>query len=346
MHFRNIRLIVRKQLKKQYPNWSRLGCKKKKEIVRKVLDEVVADYDFSGDVEIKREELLSIERQVPARGIISLEEMGQLVDKVNKSRLKKIDAYRRSSKYIKDEELLFIDKLLDDRIINRLLSYDGYSPAMRDIFPCNLFRTELLKAIKYPEVSYRKFCTEEYFGQEKKQNRVFTGLPLNKKGKMIDHTQLSKFRNALSSVQRINLLVYILYHFNKSGIIGNNILHGVDSTELASDCKLPLVTLNIRGKKIRIYNDIDCDGGKRRNKPGKSPYVIGYRLHSLAVIDAKTGHSFPLVSLLAPANLHDSHFFPFLVNLAQAMGKDVWLITADEAYHDKDGSLHEDLVRS
>jgi len=58
--------------------------------------------------------------------------------------------------------------------------------------------------------------------------------------------------------------------------------------------------------------------------------------------DAKTGHSFPLVSLLAPANHHDSHFLPFLVKLAQAMGIDIKLITADEAYHDKDGSLFGD----
>jgi hypothetical protein len=71
-------------------------------------------------------------------------------------------------------------------------------------------------------------------------------------------------------------------------------------------------------------------------------YVIGYRLHTLTAIDAKTGHSFPLVSLLAPANHHDSHFLPFLAKLAQAMGIDLKLITADEAYHDKDGSLFED----
>jgi hypothetical protein len=42
---------------------------------------------------------------------------------------------------------------------------------------------------------------------------------------------------------------------------------------------------------------------------------------------------------LAPANHHDSHFLPFLVNLAQAMGVNLQLITADEAYHDNDGSL-------
>ncbi len=103
---------------------------------------------------------------------------------------------------------------------------------------------------------------------------------------------------------------------------------------------MPLASPKIHGKKIRIYNDIDCDCGARRNKRDKSRYVVGYRLHTLTAIDAKTGLSFPLVSMLAPANHHDSHFLPFLVNLAQAMGIDVKLVTADEAYHDKGGSLY------
>jgi len=102
---------------------------------------------------------------------------------------------------------------------------------------------------------------------------------------------------------------------------------------------MPLASLKIHGKKIRIYNDIDCDCGARRNKRDKSMYVVGYRLHTLTAIDAQTGLSFPLVSMLAPANHHDSHFLPLLVNLAQALGIEIKLVTADEAYHDKDGSL-------
>jgi hypothetical protein len=337
MHHKNIKLLIKKQLKKQYPNWSRLGKKTKKEIARKVLAEVTSEYDFKGDIIASTPELLGIEEQLIIAGIFTLEEMARLVDMFDND-LVKFNSYKRSPLYIKDEELRFIDELIDDRIINRLLSYDGYSPSMRDLFPVNLFRAELLKAIKYPEISYRKFCSEEYFGMDRKQNRVFCGLPLNRK-EMIDHTQLSKFRNSLTFTQQVNLLVYILHHFNQSGLLGDHILHGIDSTELASDCKLPLATLDIKGKKIRIYSDIDCDCGKRRNKRDKSVYVIGYRLHTLTAIDAKTGHSFPIVSLLAPANHHDSHFLHFLVQLAQAMGIDLQLITADEAYHDKDGSL-------
>jgi hypothetical protein len=341
MHHKNIKLIIRKQLKKQFPNWKRLPNKMKKELARKIHAEVVAEYDFKQEIEAPLEELLAIETQVPSKGIIKLEEMARLIDMVNNNKIIKLSNNKRSSTYLNDEELQFVDELIDDGIINRLLAYDGYSPAMRGVFPCNLFRAELLKAIKYPEISYRKFCTEEYLGLDRKQNRVFIGLPLHKKT-MITHDKLCKFRSGLSFVQQINLLVYILHHFKQSGLLGDCHLHGVDSTELANDCKIPLASLNINGKKIRVYNDIDCDCGVRRNKRDKSLYVVGYRLHTLTAIDAKTGHSFPLVSLLAPANHHDSHFLPFLVNLAQAMGIEVKLITADEAYHDKDGSLFEE----
>jgi len=330
--------MVRRQLKKQFPNWKRLPKKVKKEFAKKILSEVVSEYDLKQDVNVPIEDLLAIETQSSTKGIINLEEMGRLVDIADSNMIMKLSNYDRSSIYINDNELQYIDKLLDDRLINRLLANEGYSPSMREIFPSQLLRAELLKAIKYPEISYRKFCKEEYLGLDRKQNRVFVGLPLHKKT-MIDHTQLCQFRSGLSFTQQVNLMVYILHHFKQSGLLGDCHLHGIDSTELANYCKIPLASIEINGKKIRIYNDIDCDCGARRNKRDKSKYVVGYRLHTLTAIDAKTGHSFPLASLLAPANHHDSHFLPFLVNLAQAMGIDIKLVTADEAYHDKDGSL-------
>jgi hypothetical protein len=53
--------------------------------------------------------------------------------------IKKLSNYDRLSIYIDDEELQYVDKLLDDRLINRLLANDGSSPTMRDMFPSNLF---------------------------------------------------------------------------------------------------------------------------------------------------------------------------------------------------------------
>jgi len=247
----------------------------------------------------------------------------------------------KSRPEIRNEELRFIDELFDNRIINALLANEGCSPQMRDIFPCQLFRTELLKAIKYPEISYRKFCSSEYMGQERKENRRFLGLPLNTK-EIIDHTELSHFRRDLKFSQLVNILVYILHHFHGSGLLENSVLHGVDSTEIANDNQYSLYSIKVGDKKVRVYSDIDCDCGSRRNKRDKSRYVVGYRMHTLTAINLSTGLSYPLVSLLGPANHHDSLYLKLLVELAHAMGIEMKLISADKAYHDKEGSLLAD----
>ncbi len=341
MHHKDIKKKVITQLKNKFPNWCRVPHKIKKEIAAKVLKEAIANYDFNQDITTATGDLLGISNQLPVKGIINLDKMAEYINEITSSRIIKFSNYDRSALFIKDEELQFIDQLIDDTIINNLLSNDSYSPSMREIFPSHLFRAELLKTLKYPEISYRKFCTDEYLGLDRQQNRVFIGLPLHK-NMIIDHTQLSRFRTNMTFKQQINILIYFLHHFYKSDLLGDCTLCAVDSTELANDCKVPLASLKINGTKIRIYGDLDCDCGKRRNKRDKSIFVVGYRLHTLTVIDVQSRQSFPLVSILAPANHHDSQFLPFLVRLAQAMGIDVNLITADEAYHDKDGSLFEE----
>ena len=341
MNHKDIKNEVITQLKKEYPNWKSIPRKMKKEIAGKVMKEVIAEYDFKQSITTPTEKLLGIENQIPTKGIITLDKMAQYIKNIHCDRIFKLSSYDRSSIYIKDEELQFVDQLVDDRVINTILSYEGHSPAMREVLPCHCLRAELLKAIKYPEISYRKFCTTEYFGLERKQNRVFMGLPLHT-STTIEHTRLSKFRSNLTFVQQINLLVYFIHHFHQSGLLGDQSICAVDSTELANDCRIPLASVTVRGKKVRIYSDLDCDCGSRRNKRDKSIFVVGYRLHTLTVIDAKSKQSFPLVSLVAPANHHDSHFLLFLIKLAQAMGLDIKLVTADEAYHDKDGSLFEE----
>jgi len=176
---------------------------------------------------------------------------------------------------------------------------------------------------------------------DNKQNRAFIGLPLNRK-KMFSHVQMCQFRAGLTFSQLVNLVVYILYHLKERGVLDEGFVHCVDSTELSVDRQQLLATLTIKGKKIRIYDDIDCDCGKRRKKRDKSVYVVGYRMHTLTAINPKTGHSIPLISLLAPANHHDSLFLAPLVRLGKAIGLDLKLITADEAYQDTDGSLYKE----
>ena len=351
MHHKAIKAQIRKQLKIRYLNWHRLAKKEKKAVAKKVLNEVVANYDFKQEVITPVEELLGIESQLPTAAIMNLDEMGRFIDSHKNSVLFKLNSKKRHPLHIKDEELRFIDDLLDNQIINKLLAYKGYAPAMRDLFPSNFLRAELLKVVKYPEISYRKFCGDDkaykghkdhspYIGMDNKQNRAFIGLPLNRK-QMLSHVQLCQFRSGLTFAQLVNLTVYILYHLRDTGIFDDDLVHCVDSSELPVDHQQLLATLTIKGKKIRIYDDIDCDCGVRRKKRDKSVYVIGYRMHTLSAINPKTGHSIPLISLLAPANHHDSHFLSPLVRLGKAIGLDLKLITADEAYHDTDGSLFE-----
>ncbi len=340
MHEKNIKKQVNRQLKKRFPNWRKLQKKEKKKLARQVLEAVVSDYDFTQLIETNDKSLFGVEEQAPARGMMTLAEMALYIERHNFSNIIRLCDVKRSAGNIKNEELCFIDELLDNKVLTSILANKGYSPQMRDYYPVQFFRAELLKAIKYPEISYRKYCTEEYMGIDRKENREFIGLPLNTKN-IIDHTQLCQFRRDITFVQQVNLLVYILHHFQQSGRLGDCLLHGVDSTELANDCNYPLASVTVNGKKVRIYSDIDCDCGKRRNKRDKSTFVVGYRLHTLTAIDAKTGHSFPLLSLLAPANHHDSHFLSFLIELAQCIGIDVKIVSADEEYHDKDGSLFQ-----
>ncbi len=348
MHHKDIKHEIRKQLKRFYPNWQRLTKKEKKAIARKVLDEVVQNHDFAQPVETDKTQLLGLEDQSICPGIMNLDDMERLVENHEDSVLFKLNKPKGHPAII-DEELKRIDALIDDGIINQILSYDGYSPSMREFFPATFLRAELLKAIKYPEISYRKFCGDDksysahklhspYIGKECKQNRAFIGLPLNR-NQMLSHIQMCQFRGNLSFTQLVNLTVYILYQVRKNGLLDQGLVHCVDSSELAVERQQLLATLSIKGQKIRLYDDIDCDCGVRRKKRDKSNYVVGYRMHTLSVINPETGQCIPLISLLAAANHHDSQFLAPLIGLGQAIGLDIRLITADEAYNDTDGAL-------
>ena len=190
MHHKAIKAEIRKQLKTRYPHWHRLTKKEKKGMAKKVLDEVVNNYDLKQEVTTPLEVLLGIESQLPTASIMNLDEMGRYIEGCKDSILFKLNRKKRHPLHIKDKELRFIDELLDDKIINKLLSYDGYSPAMRDFFPSIFLRAELLKAVKYPETSYRKFCGDDndykghkdystYIGMDNKQNRYGLLSPQN-----------------------------------------------------------------------------------------------------------------------------------------------------------------------
>ncbi len=330
MHRKDIKRMVVKQLKKKFPRWKRLNGKKKKILARQVLKEIYDAYSFDQVITVPLHELTS----TPAIGdakIMTLDDMKRFIDDNNNNIFPFIAPSRK--KYIADGELKAIDKLLDNTIINKLLAPKGFTPSMHKIFPNHLLRAELLKSLKYPELSYRKYCSQQLNKLEQKTNRAFVGLTRHK---YIDHSQLCQFRNGLSFSRMVNLMVYIIHLFEESGKLNCKVVvHGADSTELAAICNTyPLATIDVNGKKVRIYADLDADCGKRRKKRDKSEYFVGYRMHTLTAINPQTGHSYPLISLIAPGNHHDDLFLKQLVELGKAIGLDLRLITADEAYGD------------
>lgn len=123
MHHKNIKYAVRKQLKTQFPNWRRLDRKTKRTLATQVLKEVVAGYDFNQPIMPSKEGLLGIEEQASYKGIISLRKMARFIEMFTSSQVVRISDSRRSVRFFKDDELRYINNLLDNRIINRLLAY-------------------------------------------------------------------------------------------------------------------------------------------------------------------------------------------------------------------------------
>ncbi|MHC4270619.1 MAG: transposase [Planctomycetota bacterium] len=306
--------------------------KKKKELAKQVLNEVVNDYSFSESITTPLHELLGIPN-IQEQKFISLDKMEHLIAEHQSNVIP--FPIRGRGKYLRDPELRAIDKLLDNSIIDMLLAPPGFTPSMRTIFPSHLFRAELLKSLKYPEISYRKYCNRELNNLEHKTNRAFVGLSLRNNA-FISHSQLSQFRTAITFTQMVNILVYIIHLFLKSGKLGSDAgVYAVDSSELPAICNpVPFATIKIGDKKVRIYTDLDADSGKRRKKRDKSEYFVGYRIHSLVAIHPHTGHNYPLISLIAPGNHHDNPFLPYLIALGKAIGLNIRLVTADEGYGD------------
>jgi Transposase DDE domain len=331
MQEKHIKGLVIKQLKANFPQWRRLTKKEKKALAEQAIIEVMADYNPEQSKHVPLHELTNMP-ELPV-GIIPLHEMAKYIDNLNCNLLPFTNQSHHC--YLVDPELRFIDALLDDRVLDSILATPSYNPAMRTVSLAQLFRAELLKALRYAEMSYRNYCRLIINQLEHKTVRAFLHLPRHKKT-CIHHSQLSGFRTQMTMAQMVNLMVYAT-HLLLQRLKPPQPFHlgGVDSSDLASSCgPVPLATLTVGDKKVRIYSELDADCGKRRKKRNKSEYFVGYRLHTLVALDPQNGQHYPLLSMVAPANHHDKLFLPQLVAFAQPMGLSIQVITADAAYGD------------
>lgn len=205
----------------------------KKELANQVLDEVTSNYAFEEEIKAPINEVTG----TPSlqKGTISISYMKDFI-KDSKGPLLNLTK-SRYRKPLRDPELKAIDELLDDAVVNHLLSTQSYTlSSMRSLFPCHFFRAESLKSVKYPEFSYRKYCKEDLNKLESKNEHRFVHLPLHKKSK-IDHSQLSQFRSGLSIRHMVNLISYFIYLLIQAGKISGFVsICGIDSSELQACC--------------------------------------------------------------------------------------------------------------
>ncbi|MBU0577928.1 transposase [Patescibacteria group bacterium] len=321
---KSIKAATTKQIKKAYPNFNNMKKDEKKDILEKTWEDLKnCNFEIS-DLPLTEEDTLGI-FNIPDN-IININRMGTLISEFRDKH------YYLNSKIddIKDPELKDLEQLIDWNLINYLLADEKYTPGRRKIFPFQFFKAELLKQLKYAEIAYRKYDPREINNPERKENRAFLGL---KDGQKITHDQLSKFRGSIEYARLINILVYFIVLFLEHKDLGENSLHAVDSTELPVKVNpFPLFKTTFGGEKVRFFSDIDADLGTRRNKRDKSKFIIGYRMHTLTVIDPKTQEAYPLISVLAAANHHDSNFLKVVLKLSRAIGLNVTVVVADQAY--------------
>ena len=131
-----IRVAIVNHLKGEYPGFNSLKRKRKREIIRSACTE--AEKAMKADMldvpELTAEERLGLET-VPD-GIKSLKSMEQFIEDHKRTVIPFKSPSR--AKYIKDPLLTFMDKLLDDSLLDRLLAPEGMIPSMRNWMPSRL----------------------------------------------------------------------------------------------------------------------------------------------------------------------------------------------------------------
>jgi len=184
MQAKDIKRLVIKQLKTNFPYWRRLTKKQKKALAEEALRDVVAHYEPQGASQVPLHELTNM--PAPPVGVIQLSEMGKFIEDRTRGFLPFTKhCYQR---YLDDPELHLTDSLLDDRVLNSLLASPSYTPSMRRVSPAHLFRAELLKALRYAEMSYRKYCARMVNKLKNTAVRAFVRLPLHK-NILVHHSQ-------------------------------------------------------------------------------------------------------------------------------------------------------------
>lgn len=334
-----IRLSIIQSVLQKHPQFSRMKRKQKRSIIENSALEFknTDSSQISNSLGYAPEELIGLGK-IPA-SLMSLKDMSRFIENSTRTVIQLNSPTRLRS--IQEPFLKKLDDIINDDILDSLLAPTGMTRGKRTWMPSRLLRLELLRSFRFSKWSTREFCN--YLSSPmRKEERAFCKLSLHKL-EMCDHSTLSKFRSSLTMEMRINLTVYFLHFFLKSEKLGDKLVHMIDSTDVAIPINdAPLTKLKVSdGTNIRFYSDLNADVGARRRKRDKSNKFVGYRLHTICVGDLDAGIAYPVVSIASAANHNDSLFLEPLVQIAQSMGLNMKILSADKAYINT--SRHEKL---
>ena len=229
-----------------------------------------------------------------------------------------------------DSDLDIIDLLIKDIKIENVF-HDTVSCIGRK--PYNSFqiiRAHILKAVKKIP-SYNILCKEL---RNHKSYRNFCKLK-NKK-KSLSPGTLSNFRKKVTDKHIIKLMLVFIHQAVDFGLFDNSQVWIADSTDIESPCSGKAIDTIIEDrKKKELFTDKTARKGRRSVKKCRTRYYIGHKKHSLMLVLPDGNKAISLLSLVSPADCHDSNYLMPLIDLALSLGLKIKYVVCDLAYIDE-----------
>ena len=229
-----------------------------------------------------------------------------------------------------DSELDIIDLLINDikieYVFNDIFSHIGRKP----YHSYQIIRAHILKVVKKIP-SFNMLCKEI---RNHKSFRSFCKLK-NKK-KALSPGTLSNFRKKVTDKHIIKLMLAFIHQAVDIGLFNGSQVWIADSTDIESPCSgKPIGFIIEDGKKKEVFTDKTARKGRRSAKKCRTEYYIGHKKHSLMLVLPDGNKTISLLSLVSPADCHDSNYLMPLIELGLSLGLNIKYVVCDLAYIDE-----------
>ena len=229
-----------------------------------------------------------------------------------------------------DSDLDIIDLLINDikieSVFRDLVCHMGRKP----YHSFQIIRAHILKAIKKIP-SFNMLC------KELRNHRSYRNFcKLKNKQRSLSPGTLSNFRKKVTDEHIIKLILVFIRQAVDIGLFDGSQVWIADSTDIESPCSgKPIDFIIENGKKKALFTDSTARKGVHSVKKCGTRYYIGHKKHSLMLVLPDGNKAIPLLSLVSPADCHDSNYLMPLIDLALSLGLKIKYVVCDLAYIDE-----------